>query len=174
MLPCFIGDVVNSPTYVTIATDNEVMYQQEKLPFTCSPTGAALTGTITDITLWKNSTSGWKEIVNISFGVSNDLLVKEISWTNTDIKNRAIIINQKVNPSSQAGLQIEISPINVKYSDKGDYKCSISGNSCSVNIGSESVPKTVVITGAINISSGNLFPNPIIYFVLCIMYSSIL
>jgi hypothetical protein len=24
------------------------MYQQEKLPFTCSPTGAALSGTITD------------------------------------------------------------------------------------------------------------------------------
>jgi hypothetical protein len=58
------GDV-KCQTYVTIATDNEVMYQQEKLPFTCSPTGAALSGTITDITLWKNSTSGWKEIVKI-------------------------------------------------------------------------------------------------------------
>ena len=165
---------MNCPTYVTIATDNEVVYQQEKLPFTCSPTGAALSGNITDITLWKKSTSGWNRIVNISLGVSNDLLVNEISWTNTDIRNRATIINQKVNPSSQAGLQIEISPINVKYSDKGDYKCSISGNSGSVSIGSESVPKTVAIMGAINISSGNLFPNPIIYFVLSIMYSSIL
>jgi hypothetical protein len=55
---------------------------------------------------------------------------------------------------SQAGLQSEISPIKVKYSDKGDYKCSISGNSGSVSIGSESGAKTVTITGAINISSG--------------------
>ena len=165
---------MNCQTYVTIATDNEVMYQQEKLPFTCSPTDAALSGKITDITLWKKSTSGWNRIVNISLGVSNDLFVNEITWTNTDVRSRATIINQKVYPSSQARLQIEISPINVKYSDKGDYKCSISGNSGSVSIGSESVPKTVAITGAINISSGNLFPNPIIYFVLCIMYSSIL
>ena len=161
-------------TYVTIATDNEVMYQQEKLPFTCSPTGAALSGTITDITLWKNSTSGWKEIVKIWLKIENGLGVNEITWTNTDVRNRSTIINQKVYPSSQAGLQIEISPIKVKYSDKGDYKCSISGNSGSVSIGSESVPKTVTTMGAINISSGNLFPNPIIYFVLCIMYSSIL
>ena len=161
-------------TYVTIATDNEVMYQQEKLPFTCSPTGAALSGTITDITLWKNSTSGWKEIVKIWLKIENGQVVNEITWTNTDVRNRSTIINQKVHPSNQAGLQIEISPINVKYSDKGDYKCSISGNSDSVSISSESVPKTVTTTGAINISSGNLFPNPIIYFVLCIMYSSIL
>ena len=165
---------MNSPTYVTITTDNEVMYQQEKLPFTCSPTGAALSGTITDITLWKNSTSGWKEIVKIWLKIENGLGVNEITWTNTDVRNRSTIINQKVYPSSQAGLQIEISPIKVKYSDKGDYKCSISGNSGSVSIGSESVPKTVTTMGAINISSGNLFPNPIIYFVLCIMYSSIL
>ena len=161
-------------TYVAIATDNDVMYQQEKLPFTCSPTGAALSGTITDITLWENSTSGWKEIVKIWLKIENGPVVNEITWTNTDVRSRATIVNQKVYPSSQAGLQIEISPINVKYSDKGDYKCSISGNSGSVSIGSESVPKTVTTTGAINISSGNLFPNPIIYFVLCIMYSSIL
>jgi hypothetical protein len=53
--------------YSTIATDNEVIYHQEKLPFRCSPTGTALplTGTITDITLWKNSTSGWNRIVKI-------------------------------------------------------------------------------------------------------------
>jgi hypothetical protein len=150
------------------------MYQQEKLPFTCSPTGAALSGTITDITLWKNSTSGWKEIVKIWLKIENGLGVNEITWTNTDIRNRATTINQKVSPSSQACLQIEISPMNVKYSDKGDYKCSISGNSGSVSIGSESAPKNVAITGAINISSGNLFPNPINYFILCIMYSSIL
>jgi hypothetical protein len=137
--------MIHNTKYVTITTDNEVLYQQEKLPFTCSPTDAALSGTITDITLWKNSTSGWNRIVNISLGVSNDLLVNEISWTNTDIRNRAIIINQKVNSSSQAGLQIEISPINVKYSDKGDYKCSISVNSCSVNIGYHLLNKVEII-----------------------------
>ena len=98
----------------------------------------------------------------------------EITWTNTDIRNCTATINQNVHPSSQAGLQIEISYINVKYSDKGDYKCSISGNSGSVSVGSESVSKTVAIPIAINISSGNLFPNPINYFVLCIIYSSIL
>ena len=140
------------------------MYHQEKLPFKCSPTGTALSGTITAITLWKNSTSGWKEIVKIWLKIENSLVVNEITWTDTDIRNRATIINQKVSPSNQAGLQIVISPINVKYSDKGDYKCSISGNSGSVSIGSESAPKTVTTTGAINISSGNLFPNPIIYF----------
>ena len=167
---------MNYEVYVTIATDNEVIYHQEKLPFTCSPTDTALTltGTITDITLWKNSTSGWNRIVKIWLKIENGLVVNEITWTNTNIRNRATIINQKVSPSSQAGLQIEISPMNVKYSDKGDYKCSISGNSGSVTIGNESAPKNVAITGAINISSGNLFPNPIIYFVLCIMYSSIL
>jgi hypothetical protein len=138
---------VNCQRYVTIATDNEVMYQQEKLPFTCSPTGAALSGTITDITLWKNSTSGWKEIVKIWFKIENGQVVNEITWTNTDVRNRATIVNKKVHPSSQAGLQIEISPISVKCSDSGEYKCSISGNTGSINIDSESAPKTVGMRG---------------------------
>ena len=134
-------------TYVTIATDNEVMYQQEKLPFTCSPTGAALSGTITGITLWKNSTSGWKEIVKIWLKIENGQVVNEITWTNSDVRNRATIINKKVHPSSQAGLQIEISPIFVKCSDSGEYKCSISGNTGSINIDSESAPTTVGMRG---------------------------
>jgi len=138
---------VNCQVYVTFATDNEVMYQQEKLPLTCIPTGAALTGTITDITLWKNSPSGWKRIVKIWLKIENGKVVNDITWTNTDIRNRTTIINQKVSPSSQAGLQIEISPINVKCSDKGDYKCSISGNGGSVSISSGSAPKTVGMRG---------------------------
>ena len=138
---------MNCQRYVTIATDNEVMYQQEKLPFTCSPTGAALSGTITDITLWKNSTSGWKEIVKIWLKIENGQAVNEITWTNTDIRNRATIVSKKVHPSSQAGLQIEISPIIVKCSDSGEYKCSISGNTGSININSESAPKTVGMRG---------------------------
>ena len=138
---------MNCQRYVTIATDNEVMYQQEKLPFTCSPTGAALSGTITDITLWNNSTSGWKRIVKIWLKIENGQVVNEITWTNTDIRNRATIVNKKVHPSSQAGLQIEISPIIVKCSDIGEYKCSISGNTGSINIDSESAPKTVDMKG---------------------------
>jgi hypothetical protein len=138
---------VNCQRYVTIATDNEVIYQQEKLPFTCSPTGAALSGTITDITLWKNSTSGWKEIVKIWPKIENGQVVNEITWTNSDVRNRATIVNKKVHPSSQAGLQIEISPISVKCSDSGEYKCSISGNTGSINIDSESAPKTVGMRG---------------------------
>ena len=138
---------MNCQRYVTIATDNDVMYQQEKLPFTCSPTGAALTGTITDITLWKNSTSGWKEIVKIWLKIENGQVVNEITWTNTDVKNRATIVNNKIYPSSQAGLQIEISSISVKCSDSGEYKCSISGNTGSINIDSESAPKTVGMRG---------------------------
>ena len=169
-----LGDVVNCQSYVAIATDRYVLYQHEKLPFTCSPTGAALSATITDITLWKNSTSGWKEIVKIWSKIENSKVVNEIDWTNNDVKKRATVIKQKVSPSNQAGLQIEIRSMSVNYSDKGDYKCSISGNSSSDSIDSESGSTPVTITGAINISSGNLFPNPIIYFVLCIMYSSIL
>jgi hypothetical protein len=53
------------------------VYQQEKLPFTCSPTGAALSGTITDITLWNNSTSGWKRIVKIWLKIENGQVVNE-------------------------------------------------------------------------------------------------
>ena len=138
---------MNCQRYVTIATDNEVMYQQEKLPFTCSPTGAALSGTITDITLWKNSTSGWKEIVKTWLKIENGQVVNEITWTNTDIRNHATIVSKKVHPSSQAGLQIEISPIIVKCSDSGEYKCSISGNTGSINIDSESAPTTVGMRG---------------------------
>jgi hypothetical protein len=44
-------------------------------------------------------------------------------------------------------LQIEISPISVKCSDSGEYKCSISGNTGSINIDSESAPKTVGMRG---------------------------
>jgi hypothetical protein len=58
-----------------------------KCKFNC-PTGAALSGTITDITLWKNSTSGWKEIVKIWLKIENGLGVNEITWTNTDVRNR--------------------------------------------------------------------------------------
>jgi hypothetical protein len=113
--------------------------------------GAALTGTITDFTLWKYSASGWKRIVKISLGISNGQFVNEITLTNTEIRNRANIVYQKVYPSNQAGLQIEISPTNVKCSDEGEYKCSISGNSDSisgsVSLASESAPKTVAMSG---------------------------
>ena len=123
------------------------MYQQEKLPFTCSPMDAAQTGAIAYITLSKNSTSGWKEIVKIWLTVENGQVVNKITWTDTDVRNRATIINKKVFPSSQARLQIEISPISVKCSDKGDYKCSISGYSGSISIDSESATKTVRMKG---------------------------
>ena len=126
----------------------DVQYQQEKLPFTCSPMSRVLSGTIlTDITLWKNSTSGWKQIVKIWLKIENGQVVNEITWTDTDVRNRATIINKKVFPSSQARLQIEISPISVKCSDKGDYKCSISGYSGSISIDSESATKTVRMKG---------------------------
>ena len=127
-----------------------ILYKQEKLPFTCRPAGAAQTGTILDIILWKNSTLGWKQIAKIWLKVGNGAIVNEIIWTDTAIRNRAATIDQKVHPSSQTGLQIEVSPINVKYSDKEDYKCSISGNSGSVSIGSESAPKTVRMKGKKN------------------------
>jgi hypothetical protein len=106
---------ITDTNWTTISTDRTFVVS---LVFT-------LTGTITDITLWKNSTSGWNRIVKIWLKIENGLVVNEITWTNTNIRNRATIINQKVSPSSQAGLQIEISPMNVKFSDKGDYKCSI-------------------------------------------------
>ena len=126
----------------------DVQYQQEKLPFTCSPMSRVLSGTIlTDITLWKNSTSGWKQIVKIWLKIENGQVVNEITWTDTDVRNRATIVNKKVHPISQAGLQIEISPISVKCSDSGEYKCSISGNTGSINIDSESAPKTVGMRG---------------------------
>jgi hypothetical protein len=102
---------------------------------------------ITYIILWKNSTSGWKQIVKIWLNSNSDGLVNEIEWINTDIRDRVVINNQKVNPSNEAGLQIEINPINVKCSDSGEYKCSISGNSGSVSFDSESAPKTVKMTG---------------------------
>jgi len=108
---------------------------------------AAQTGLITNIILWKNSTFGWKQIVKIWLNEKNGVLVNEIEWINTDIRDRANINNQKVTPSNDAGLQIEISPINVKCSDSGEYKCSISGNSGSVSFASESEPKTVKMTG---------------------------
>jgi hypothetical protein len=123
------------------------MYQQEKLSFTCSPIGEAQTGAIAYITLSKNSTSGWKEIVKIWLTVENGQVVNKITWTDTDVRNRATIINKKVFPSSQARLQIEISPISVKCSDKGDYKCSISGYNGSISIDSESATKTVRMKG---------------------------
>ena len=138
---------MNCQKHVTFATDNEVLYHKEKLPFKCSPTVAALSGTITEISLWKNSTSGWNRIVKIWLKIENEDALNIISWINTDIESRAIKINQKVLPSNQAGLQIEISPISVKCSDSGEYKCSISGNTGSINIDSESAPKTVGMRG---------------------------
>ena len=125
-----------------------ILYKQEKLPFTCNPTGVATqSGLITDIILWKNSTSGWKQIVKIWLNSINDEYVNDIEWTNTDIRDRADINNQKVKPKNEAGLQIEISPVNVKCSDSGEYKCSISGNSGSISFASETAPKTVKMTG---------------------------
>ena len=144
---CFTGDVVNCQTYVSLATDNEVMYQQEKLPFTCSPMGAAKTGTITDIILSKNSTSGWMEIVRVYLKIDGGDILNEIIWTDNDIRIRATPINLKVNPINQASLQIEISPIKVKCSDKGDYRCSIKGNSGPISIDSPSTTKTVGMRG---------------------------
>ena len=142
-----IGDVVNCQRYVSFTTGMNILYKQEKLPFTCNPTGvAAQTGLITDIILWKNSTLGWKEIVKIWSNSINGVLVNEIEWLNTDIRDRAAINKQKVSPSNEAGLEIEISLINVKCSDSGVYKCSINGNSRSVSFGSESAPKTVKMT----------------------------
>ena len=136
---------MNCQVYVSFATDNEVLYHQEKLPFTCSPIGAALSGTLSSITLLKNSTSEWREVVRIWLKTEDGKVVDAISWTNTEIQNRATIINRKIDPSSQAGLQIEISPSSVKCSDSGVYKCSINGNGGAFN--SESAPITVRIKG---------------------------
>jgi hypothetical protein len=55
--------------------------------------------------------------------LSPSQVVNEITWTNTDIRNRATIVNKKVHPSSQAGLQIEISPISVKCSVDKEQPC---------------------------------------------------
>jgi hypothetical protein len=123
------------------------MYQQEKLPFTCSPIDEAKTGTITDIILLKNSTSGWKQIVWVYVNIENDNILNKITWTDNDIRNRATPINLRVNPVEQASLQIEISPSKVKCEDKGDYRCLIKGNSGSVSIDSESITKTVGMRG---------------------------
>ena len=134
--------------YVSFTTDMNIKYKQEKLPFTCNPMGEATqSGLITDIILWKNSTLGWKQIVKVWLNSNNEVYVNAIEWTSTDIRDRANIINQKVKPRNEAGLQIVISPINVKCSDSGDYKCSISGNSGSIGFASESEPKTVKMTG---------------------------
>ena len=142
---------MNCQPYVSLTTDNEVLYHQEKLPFTCSPTGAALSGTLSSISLLKNSTSGWKLIVKILLELENVTPVNKIKWDSTDIERRASVKNRKVFPSNESGLQIEISPIKVHCSDKGVYKCVISGNgnsaSDSVNLDSESAPKTVGIKG---------------------------
>jgi hypothetical protein len=45
-------------------------------------------GLITYIILWKNSTSGWKQIVKIWLNSNSDGLVNEIEWINTDIRDR--------------------------------------------------------------------------------------
>ena len=141
---------MNCQVYVNFATDTDVLYKQEKLPFTCSPTSTVLSGTITDITLWKNSTSGWKPIVKIWLEIDSGQIVNAITWTDADIKNRATKINTNetlVSPTNKARLHIEIIPIKVECSDSGEYKCSISGNTGSINIDSESAPKTVGMRG---------------------------
>ena len=139
---------MNCQPYVSFATDMNILYKQEKLPFTCNPTGvAAQEGLIADIILWKNSTLGWKQIVKIWLNSDSAGLINEIDWINTDIRDRVVINNQKVQPSNEAGLQIEINPIKVKCSDSGEYKCSINGNSGIVVFASESAPKTVKMTG---------------------------
>lgn len=115
--------------YVALTTDNEVLYQQEKLPFTCSPIGDALTGTIADISLWKNSTSGWIQIVRIWIAADeNDVFQTNIKWTYSDIESRVNVTKKLVHPSRNAGLQIEIIKSKVKCSDSGVYKCVINGN----------------------------------------------
>jgi hypothetical protein len=66
------------------------------------------------ITLWNNSTSGWKRIVKIWLKIENGQVVNEITWTNTDVRNRATIVNKKVHPSSQAApCKIELTNLNV-------------------------------------------------------------
>ena len=136
---------MNCQAYVSFATDMYVLYQQEKLPFTCSPIDAALSGTLSSITLLENSTSGWKEVVRIWLKTEDRKVIDAITWTNTDIQNRATIKNRLIDPSSQAGLQIEISPSSVKCSDRGAYKCSINGDGGALK--SESAPITVRIKG---------------------------
>ena len=141
------GDVVNCETYVNLATDNDVLYQQDKLPFTCSPMGVAQTGTITEIILSKNSTSGWKQIVKVYFKVENKIIVNDLIWTDKDMRMRATLINMIVYPSSQARLEMEINPSDVKCSDKGDYRCLIKGTSGEISLDSKSTTKTVGMRG---------------------------
>ena len=126
-----------------------IVYKQDKLPFTCNPIGAALTGTIHTIVLWKNSTSGWKEIVKTFLDIKAGAVVDAITWNDTNMRARVPttnIKNMKVYPSDQAGLQIEISLDKVQCSDSGKYRCSITGEATS-DINSESAPKTVTVEG---------------------------
>ena len=142
---------MNCQEYVTFATDSEVLYSQEKLPFTCTPTTAAktATSTITDLILWKNS-SGWNQIVRVRLHVDqNGQSQNIINWIDNDMKSHATFEDDmlKVVPKSQALLKFEIMPDKVKCSYSGEYKCSLSGISDVPDYGGESAHKTVRMRG---------------------------
>lgn len=144
----FPGIYGNALLYVSLTVPRSIVYKRDTLQFSCNPTSTVSSSFISDIILWKNSDSGWEQIVKISRDWSSGNITENTVWSNKDVQNRSYITKSFISPNNLAGLQFVISADSVQYTDEGEYRCSIQGSVApDRKLDNISATKFVEITG---------------------------
>ncbi|XP_052060120.1 uncharacterized protein LOC127700609 isoform X2 [Mytilus californianus] len=112
---------------VSMILSRTVLFQQEKLRIGCSPSEAPMWVSITNVTLEKNTSNGFQNIVTVYFDLKS--MQNATAWTRTGWQNRATVIKEYIYPIMNSGLAFDIPPENVLCSDEGVFRCTVIGTS---------------------------------------------
>ncbi|CAC5415079.1 unnamed protein product [Mytilus coruscus] len=134
----YISDDIVSCQSVSIVTSREVNYQEDKLKLGCSPSQVSMWSYLVRITLSKNTSIGFQDIVTVHLNIST--LRNETVWTQQVWQHRATIIKEYINPhTTDTGLEFDIQAEDVLCSDDGTFRCNAIGGSMNAPIERETM-----------------------------------
>ncbi|XP_071172575.1 uncharacterized protein [Mytilus edulis] len=111
---------------VSIQTTRTVNYMKDTLKLGCTPTNVKLWNGISAISLSKNTSSGFRDIVHVVLDLK--LFRNQTNWMQSGWWSRGIVIKEYVYPLSSSGLEFYIPANRVVCSDEGTYRCTVIGS----------------------------------------------
>ncbi|XP_063441808.1 uncharacterized protein LOC134722167 [Mytilus trossulus] len=121
------NDIVSCQS-VYVITPGAMNYLEDKLKLGCSPSQVSMWGSVTHITLSKNTSTGFQDIVTVFLNFKT--LQNQTIWNQSGWQNRANFIREYVNPlTTSSGLEFDIPADRVLCSDEGIYRCTVIGSS---------------------------------------------
>ncbi|VDI70124.1 Hypothetical predicted protein, partial [Mytilus galloprovincialis] len=112
---------------VSIQTTRTVNYMKDTLKLGCTPTNVNLWNGIAAISLSKNTSSGFRDIVLVERNLRS--LRSQANWMQSGWRIRGIVIKEDLYPLSSSGLEFYIPANRVECSDEGTYRCIVVGSS---------------------------------------------